>query len=268
MTEPEAAVAILRSPAPAECVLLIRRAEREEDSWSGHWSFPGGRRDPEDRDPLHTALRELDEECGIRLSLEHVETALPHVWARRKTGPFVLVAPFLFQVDGELATELDPREAAESLWVPLALLRDPVRHRLRTVPGRPKEMLYPGIDLNGVPLWGFTYRLITDWLGLTPEHRAVEKAGFEAACTVLDFLMSHGLTLDEGWVDRSAVQGADSRQVVKEAAVKGAIPVAAVLEHFARPGRHVLAVNCLEVRSDGIRLTGPAYQDYFIKGSA
>ncbi len=111
MTEPKAAVAIVRARQPQESILLIRRSEREEDSWSGHWSFPGGRRAPEDPDLLHTALRELEEECAIRLGREHSEVALPPVLARRRTGPFVLVAPFVFEVEVELPTVLDPREA-------------------------------------------------------------------------------------------------------------------------------------------------------------
>jgi 8-oxo-dGTP pyrophosphatase MutT (NUDIX family) len=52
MAEPDAAVAIVHARGAADSVLLIRRAEREADPWSGHWSFPGGRREPEDRDPV------------------------------------------------------------------------------------------------------------------------------------------------------------------------------------------------------------------------
>lgn len=166
--EPQAAVAIIRARQPRESILLIRRSEREEDPWSGHWSFPGGRRDPDDPDLLHTALRELEEECGIRLGREHTEAALPPVLARRRTGPFVLVAPFVFEVDFELPTVLDPREAVEAVWVPLDRWRDPTRHSLMAVPGLPGDWLFPAIDLNGMPLWGFTYRLGTDWLGLIP----------------------------------------------------------------------------------------------------
>jgi 8-oxo-dGTP pyrophosphatase MutT (NUDIX family) len=129
--------------------LLIRRSEREEDSWSGHWSFPGGRRDPEDPDLLHTALRELEEECGIRLGREDKETRLPPVLARRRAGPFVLVAPFVFEVEGELPTVVDHREAVEAVWVPLDHWRDPSRHSLRAVPGLPGNWLFPAIDLNG-----------------------------------------------------------------------------------------------------------------------
>jgi 8-oxo-dGTP pyrophosphatase MutT (NUDIX family) len=166
MTEPAAAVAIVHTRGAGESVLLIRRAEREGDPWSGHWSFPGGRRDPGDTDLLHTALRELEEECGIRLGREDMEAALPLRQARRKAGASLIVAPYVFRVDGALATVLDPREAVEALWTPLGVLVDPARHALRAVPGMPGEMQFPSIELNGFPLWGFTYALIAEYLGL------------------------------------------------------------------------------------------------------
>jgi 8-oxo-dGTP pyrophosphatase MutT (NUDIX family) len=166
MPQPDAAVAIVHARVPEESVLLIRRSERDDDPWSGHWSFPGGRCDPEDRDPLDTALRELAEECGILLTREQMESALPHTVARRLTPPFLLVAPYVFAVSDELPTSLDPREAAASLWVPLRDLRDPSRHELRPILNRAPDTLYPCVLLGGTPLWGFTYRLIADWLSL------------------------------------------------------------------------------------------------------
>src|SRR5437764_11479761 len=138
MTQPDAAVAIVRAHAPVESVLLIRRSERDDDPWSGHWARPGGRRNAEDPDLLETALRELAEECGIQLAREQMETALPHVLAHRKAPPYLLVAPWVFAVERELPTVLDAREAAGSLWVRLDDLRDPARHALRPVPGRPR----------------------------------------------------------------------------------------------------------------------------------
>lgn len=42
-----------------------------------------------------------------------------------------------------------------------------------------------------MPLWGFTYRLGTDWLGLLPEQRPIEEAEYEVARRVL-VLLAHG----------------------------------------------------------------------------
>jgi 8-oxo-dGTP diphosphatase len=254
MTEPEAAVAIVQAGGPDGSVLLMRRAEREGDSWSGHWSFPGGRRAPEDPDLRWTAQRGLEEECGIRLTPAHLEAALAPTVARRKVGRFLPVAPFLFQVDYELATTLDPREAAQALWVKRSVLVDPARHCLRPVPGRPREMLFPCIELEGAPLWGFTYRLITDWLGLGADMQA----GLQAASEVLAFLASQGLRIECHWENEGAA---------KIASVVGEIPVDRVLAHFGMPGRHVPAINCLEVAPGHVRILGPAFEEYRISGS-
>ena len=267
-TEPQAAVAIVRTRGQDESILFIRRTEREDDSWSGHWSFPGGRRDPEDPDPLHTALRELEEECGIRLRREQMESALPVVIARRRTGPFLPVAPFVFAVDSQLPTVLDPREAAAAVWIPRSLLCDPAQHCLLSVPRRPGEMLFPAIDLGGMPLWGFTYRLLTDWLALGPKDvNGLETAGFRAASLVLDFLLARGLKLKHGWTERPA-SGLAGQPVMKVATVEGTLPVEQVLAHFGAPGNHVPLVNLLEVRPDYIRVAGLDFEEYLISGSS
>ena len=174
MAQSEAAVAIVHA-LDRDSILLIRRAEREGDSWSGQWSCPGGRRDAADVDLLHTALRELEEECGVRLRRADLAEALPERLARRRVGRFLPVAPFVFRVETELATILDPQEAAHAEWVPLAWLRDLDRHRLREVPGIPAGTYFPAVDLDCAPLWGFTYRLLCDWLGLVADGDAVAR---------------------------------------------------------------------------------------------
>ena len=257
--EPEAAVAIVEAHSEPHSVLLIRRAEREGDSWSGHWSFPGGWRQAGDPDLLCAAIRELQEECGVGLAREYMESALPHTLARRRVGRYVLVAPFVFRVESEFSTILDPREAVEALWVPIARLRDPGQHALRPAPGRPANMLFPAVQLDHVPLWGFTYRLITDWLALGPKGQEAERAGFEAAESVLQFLLVHGLSQTSSWTERP-----DGGKAIS---VSGEIPVDAVLRHFSEPGPPFPAINCLEVHPDRIRVAGLAWEEYFIEGS-
>ena len=63
-----AAVAVIVAPDP-DAVLLIRRAERSGDPWSGHIGLPGGRLDPADQSLRDTALRETREETGLRGAL-------------------------------------------------------------------------------------------------------------------------------------------------------------------------------------------------------
>ena len=259
VNQPDAAVAIVHAREPEPAVLLIRRSERDDDPWSGHWSFPGGRRDDADPDLLHTALRELEEECGVRLDRSDCEGGLPASIARRHAGRFLLVAPFFFAVPRQLDTVLDPREAAGALWVPESVLRDTSRHRLRAVPGRPAHTLFPAVELEGPPLWGFTYRLLTEWLALAPDSTD-GPAGFAAAQRVLAFLLSRGMTLQRGWT-ASGSHG-------KSATVGGSMPVEAVLAHFAAPGRDALAMNRLEVYHESVRVAGLNYEEYVIEAVA
>jgi 8-oxo-dGTP pyrophosphatase MutT (NUDIX family) len=262
MREPEAAVAILRTPEPDSTILLMRRAERAGDAWSGHWSLPGGRRDESDIDLLATALRELQEECGIRLLREQLTTALEPMIARRRTGPFLLVAPFVFEIETELPTMLDATEAAGALWIPQSTLLDPTQHSLQCVPGLPAQTRFPAIDLPGAPLWGFTYRLLVDWLQIPLREGATP--AFEVARTILDFLLARGLSLRSTWHEKAPKNG-DELGPVHTAAVTGAIPADAVLEHFSKPGAYVAQVNRLEVCQEYIRIYGLAFEEYRIE---
>ncbi|HWC98119.1 MAG TPA: CoA pyrophosphatase [Candidatus Sulfopaludibacter sp.] len=249
MSQPDAAVAIVHTRSQPESVLLMRRSERPDDSWSGHWSLPGGRWDPADRDAVHTALRELEEECGLRLTPADLEGELPHAIARRKTPPYLLVAPFVFRVDRELPTTLDAREAVESLWIPVETLADTSRHVLQPVPSRPPEMLFPTIELRGTPLWGFTYRLLIEWL------KAAAEPGMAIAESILAFLVERGLPIVRPWHLHDGVQ---------LASVGGPIPVEAVRTHFTGTGPHVSSISMLEIQHGLIRLIGAAFDEYVI----
>ena len=264
MREPEAAVAILHTRGPDSTILLMRRAEREGDAWSGHWSLPGGRREECDADLLQTALRELEEECGIRLLREQVSAALSPMLARRRTGPFLLVAPFVFDIETEVPTMLDASEAAGVVWIPRRMLLDPSQHSFQRAPGLPVQMWFPAIALPGAPLWGFTYRLLVDWLGISPRDCA--RSGFEVARMILDFLLSRGLALRSPWQMTARTNG-DELGPVHAAKVSGPIPADAVFEHFSVPGAYVAKVNRLEVRAEYIRVHGLAFEEYLIEAT-
>ncbi len=256
MRETEAAVAIVHARA-SDSVLLMRRTERESDSWSGHWSCPGGRREPSDVDLLQTALRELEEECGVTLPRSALVSEMPPRYARRRAGAYVLVTPFVIASETELGVIPDAQEAAEAVWLPLSILRDPQRHRLMPVQGLPPEMRFPAVEMEGTPLWGFTYRLLTDWIGAV--QPPLPEAGFDTARSVLEYLRSRGLSLRQDWRPRTDGKGA-------EAELEGALPADEVIDRFCGPGTHVHSVNCLEARPDYVRILGPAFEEYVIRG--
>ena len=153
--EPQAAVAIIEC---AGAVLLIRRAHRSGDPWSGQWALPGGRREATDADLLETARRELHEEVGLPLdaaawSAEAVQLAGLH------RGPGVPVAPFHRQLHERPALSPALSEVAACHWLPLADFRDPRQHREGPVPGG-GSLFWPHFPLLNQPLWGFTYRVL------------------------------------------------------------------------------------------------------------
>jgi 8-oxo-dGTP pyrophosphatase MutT (NUDIX family) len=257
MDRADAAVAILHARKPYDSVLLIRRSEREDDPWSGHWSFPGGRYDPADADALATALRELREECGIELDRSAMERRLDPVPAMKREGRGLRVAPFVFGVDRELDATLDAREAAGCAWVPLETLRDPASHRVGCVPRLPEQLLFPYIamDTDGMPLWGFTYRLITNWLELTPWGLSSRGAAFDTARRVLDIVLRSGAVLKSDW------QAAANGHV---ATVAGAIPTAEIASFVAGPNSGVPLVNSIEIGATRIQVLGLALETYVI----
>jgi 8-oxo-dGTP pyrophosphatase MutT (NUDIX family) len=164
--ERQAAVAaILRAPPGGEEaeILLIRRAERAGDPWSGHMAFPGGRRDPADPSLYHTALRETAEEVGIDLALHGRLIArlpdLPAVARGRRVG--MTIAPFVFALDlPEMPLIVPNDEVAEALWTPLGPLAR--GERVATYPYQHEGQLYemPGFQVGERIVWGLTHRML------------------------------------------------------------------------------------------------------------
>jgi 8-oxo-dGTP diphosphatase len=266
LTTPEAAVAILRA-RERDSFLLMRRSEHPHDPWSGHWSFPGCRREQSDPDLRFTALRELAEECSIHLPPDALESELAPVIARRRTPPFMVVAPFVFAIENQLPTVLDPEEAVEAVWVPTADWRTPEKHKLTNVPGMPASWLFPALELNGVPVWGFTYRLAMDWLGLVSNDGGLASAGLSAATAVLDLFVSKGLVVKDGLKIADAELPTTEIQPRATATVSGVIPVEQTIEHLSRPGSSFPSVSAIEVQRNHVRVVGLEFEEYLITAS-
>ena len=154
-----AAVAAVIAPDP-EAILLIRRAERAGDPWSGHMALPGGRREPDDADLLSTAIRETREEVGLLLTAADLVGSLEDVVPRTPVLPPIAVRPYVFLVSSRPRISLNPEVTATS-WVPLShLLRPDTWHPVRLeVAGQSRVV--PAFELEDGIVWGMTERILT-----------------------------------------------------------------------------------------------------------
>lgn len=157
-----AAVAAILRPADRETeVLLIRRAERQGDPWSGHMAFPGGHHDPDDRDLFQTALRETCEEVGLDLSHHEHLGALDQVPATlRGRRVNVAIAPHVFALR-EPSPPLQPNhEVAEIVWAPLGPMARGELDALKDFTYEGETHQVPAYRVHGHIVWGLTYHML------------------------------------------------------------------------------------------------------------
>ncbi len=123
-----AAVLLLLYPKDGEyCVLLNKRSQLVEYH-KGEISFPGGARDPEDRDFLDTALRETEEEMGINRADVTILGELDDV----ETSSGFRVQVFVGEILSQYPFKPSAVEIAEVVEIPIASLRDPANLRVET----------------------------------------------------------------------------------------------------------------------------------------
>jgi 8-oxo-dGTP pyrophosphatase MutT (NUDIX family) len=158
----KAAVATILRPGARETeVLLIRRAERAGDPWSGHMAFPGGHQDPGDPNLYATAMRETLEEVGLDLNLHEYLGQLDELPATiRGLRVGISIAPHVFALRGPVELQAN-YEVAEIVWTELGPM---ARGEVDDV----REWRYEGGELQRAPafrvqghiVWGLTHRML------------------------------------------------------------------------------------------------------------
>jgi 8-oxo-dGTP pyrophosphatase MutT (NUDIX family) len=158
------ALVLLEGPQGLE-ILLIRRAERADDPWSGQIALPGGRRDGGDRDLEATAVRETREETGVDLSDAERLGVLDDLYPRASTLPPVVVRPFVFAL-ARRAALVPSDEVQRAFWLPLGRLSDPGVRREVTLPLRGGARTFPAYLVDEDLIWGMTERILTPFVDL------------------------------------------------------------------------------------------------------
>lgn len=165
-----AAVAIIKCLTPPESFLVLRRASHPQDPWSGHFSFPGGRKEKIDKDLLTTCIRETKEEAGISLLKSQLHKSLPLEPAGRDLGRPLWVHPFLFILPYTPSLILNAREIKSGCWLDIEKFKNLNTHEcVELLPGQ----IFPAYPLDDYYLWGFTYRLVCSILQLEIPQKSV-----------------------------------------------------------------------------------------------
>jgi 8-oxo-dGTP pyrophosphatase MutT (NUDIX family) len=156
-----------RKPDDWHLIFVQRGGSLHRDKHAGQISFPGGKKDPNDRDLMYTALREAEEEIGLDLAEIDVLGSL--------TPLYISVSKFLVYpyVSFSRNVPILSRQESEIEAVMEIALHDFLRPDTRT---NTRISLGSGIVLNHVPaftihgqiIWGATAMIMNELLEVLP----------------------------------------------------------------------------------------------------
>jgi 8-oxo-dGTP pyrophosphatase MutT (NUDIX family) len=127
-------------------------------SHSGQVAFPGGRAEPGDASAEFTALREAEEEIGLRPESVELLARLPDY--RTRTG--FVVTPVIGLLAPPLVLAPDPNEVAEIFEVPLAFLVDERNRQRRTREFQGQTVGYYVFEYQDRIIWGATAGMLVN----------------------------------------------------------------------------------------------------------
>jgi 8-oxo-dGTP pyrophosphatase MutT (NUDIX family) len=145
-------------------VLMIERAHRDGDRWSGHMAFPGGMVDPQDANTLAGAIRETREEIGIDLHRDGVLLArlsdivsISHIGHRRP----LIISPYVFELTQAVTLHLN-YEVATVVWVPLQFLADRGNRGQMDWKRKNMPLKLPYYTFQDKRIWGLSLHMLDE----------------------------------------------------------------------------------------------------------
>jgi 8-oxo-dGTP pyrophosphatase MutT (NUDIX family) len=140
-------------------IFTERRADLRRHA--GEISFPGGRRDDGDGDPVATALREAQEEIGLD------PAAVELVGALAPTGTFATgyrIHPFVGLIPDPAGLDLEPSPAEVETVLAFTLEALRKSYAMRRLVRRGIALHAPTFELEGHLIWGATARILGELL--------------------------------------------------------------------------------------------------------
>ena len=150
-----------------DCHLLFTKRSEEVKYHKGEISFPGGMVDEEDKELINTALREADEEIGLKERDVQIIGVLDDI----VTTTEFIVTPIVGLFPYPYPFEISEVEIAELIEVPLSflLIEDNLSER-EILRGGQKEAVY-AYQYGKHIIWGATARILKQFLDLISSPR-------------------------------------------------------------------------------------------------
>jgi 8-oxo-dGTP pyrophosphatase MutT (NUDIX family) len=161
-TATPAAVLILVYGRSGDAHVVFTERTEQVEHHKGQISFPGGAMDEEDASLEAAALRETQEEIGVRPEDVEVIGRLDDMVtiSNFKVTPYV---GFL-SAEEEYPFALNQHEVACVVEVPLAFMMDEGNMELEVRQHEGREVLVPAFCYNGHRIWGATARMLHQFI--------------------------------------------------------------------------------------------------------
>lgn len=147
-------------PDSADLLLTVRAGTLRHHA--GQAAFPGGAADPGDPGPVHTALREANEETGVDPGRLQPLATLDRMFI--PPSGFHVVPVLAYSPDPGPVTVVNESETAAVARVPLRAFVNPANRLMVCRTGLERRYAGPAFLLNEMLVWGFTGHVISAML--------------------------------------------------------------------------------------------------------
>jgi 8-oxo-dGTP pyrophosphatase MutT (NUDIX family) len=147
-------------PDDADLLVTVRASTLRHHA--GQAAFPGGAADPGDEGPIHTALREANEETGIDTGRLRPLTTLEKMFI--PPSGFHVVPVLAYSPDPGPVGVVDESETAIVARVPVRAFINPENRLMVYRSENTRRLAGPAFLLNEMLVWGFTGQVISAML--------------------------------------------------------------------------------------------------------
>jgi 8-oxo-dGTP pyrophosphatase MutT (NUDIX family) len=144
----------------AEMIFILRKTYNGHHS--GQISFPGGKMEPEDNSLMHTALRETNEEIGIKINEIDVVKQLTPLYIPVSN---YYVTPFLAMMKTVPEFRIDPLEVESVFSIPLKdIINNPLIDYKKEYFGKMYKL--KAFQFEKLRIWGATAMILSEIVAL------------------------------------------------------------------------------------------------------